>query len=382
MKKHLRIVNSVGPFFLGIAVILFHAQSWGSKVESVRMARAIIRNGETLSSLLKRNGFNEDDVKNIWRQNPLPKNFRILPEDPYLVVTDPQEKTRGIKFFEQLSDYSYYLFKTLDGQAGGRRILEQYRTEVVTLRGKVLGGILNSILSIVNNDWVAFRFLDAYLFDINPRKDLSRGAGFWMRLEKKFLGDQFVKYGELLETNLEVKGQVEHRKFIPLPNKGGVFINPTTPAFAEAKDLYAPVNYIHISSIFSNHRVHPIRGKSKPHLGVDFELPVGSEVFASYKGVIEKIGKDRAAGNHIVIRHNNGFTTAYLHLNAIEDGLRVGRRVDSGQRIGQVGCTGYCTSPHLHFSVKKGKRPVDPVKVMRRYPYQFAQQIVSSFNKL
>lgn len=370
-----------GPIFLIIAVILFHAPSWGSKVESLRMARSTIRAGETLHTLLKKNGFNEEDVKNIWRQNPLPKNFRILADEPYLVINDQKEKTRGIKFFEQLSDYSYYLFKSGDGEVTGKRILEKYRTEIITLKGKVLGGILNSILSIVNNDWVAFRFLDAYLFDINPRKDLSRGASFSMKLEKKFLGDQFVKYGEVLETNLEVKGQVETRKFIPLGN-GGVFLDPTTPAFAEAKDLYAPVNYIHISSVFSNHRVHPIRGKSKPHNGVDFELPVGSEVFSAHKGTIEKIGKDRAAGNHVIIRHLNGYTTAYLHLNSIQSNLRVGKHVGIGELIGQVGCTGYCTSPHLHFSVKKGKRPIDPMKVMRRYPYQFAQQIVSSVNKL
>jgi murein DD-endopeptidase MepM/ murein hydrolase activator NlpD len=330
---------------------------------------------------LKRNGFNDEDVKNIWRQNPLPKNFRILADEPYLVVNDQKEKTRGIKFFEQLSDYSYYLFKSPDGSATAKRILEKYRTEVVSLRGKVLGGILPSILSIVNNDWVAFRFLDAYLFDINPRKDLSRGAGFWMKLEKKFLGEQFVKYGEVLETNLEVKGQVEQRKFIPIA-KGGVFVDPTTPAFADNRELYAPVNYIHISSVFSNHRMHPIRGRSKPHNGVDFELPVGSEVFSAYKGYIEKIGKDRAAGNHVVIRHPNGLSTAYLHLNVIQEGLRVGKSVGTGDLIGQVGCTGYCTSPHLHFSVKKGKRPIDPMKVMRRYPYQFAQQLVSSVNKL
>ncbi len=346
------------------------------------MSRATIRNGETLTSLLKRNGFTEEDVRQIWRQNPLPKNFRILPDEPYLVINDQKEKTRGIKFFEQLSDYSYYLFKTPGGEASGKRILEKYRTEIVTLRGKVLGSILNSILSIVNNDWVAFRFLDAYLFDINPRKDLSRGAGFWMKLEKKFLGDQFVKYGEVLETNLEVNGQVEHRKFIPIGSQGGVFLDPTEPAFAEPKELYSPVTYIHISSTFSNRRVHPIRGKAKPHLGVDFELPVGTDVYASHKGYIHKIGKDRAAGNHIVIKHNNGYTTAYLHLNSIQEGLRVGKRVEIGELIGQVGCTGYCTSPHLHFSVKKGNRAIDPIKVMRRYPYQFAQQIVSSVNKL
>lgn len=353
----------------------------GSKVESTILSRATIKNGDNLNTVLKRNGFSEDDIRFIWRQNPFPSSFRILPDEPYLIVNNPKDKTRGVKFFEQLSDYSYYIFKDGRGTPQAQKVRENYRTEVTTFRGKVVGGILNSILNIVNNDWVAFRFLDAYLFDINPRKDLSRGAGFWMKIEKKFLGDQFVKYGEVLETNLEIKGQDEKRKFLAF-NNGGVFVDSNNPTLSESKDLYAPVSYIHISSTFQSHRMHPIRGKAKPHLGVDFELPTGSNVFSAYHGVVQKVGRNRAAGNFITIYHPNGYTTSYLHLNSIEPQIRVGKKVGIGELIAQIGCTGYCTSPHLHFAVKKGNRPVDPIKVMKRYPYQFAQQIVSSVNKL
>ncbi len=342
------------------------------------MSRAKVNEGETLSSLLKKTGFTDSEIREVWRQNPLPKNFRILPEEPYIVVNDGKEKLKGIKFFEQLSDYSYYLFKSNEGgKVGTKRILESFRTEVATFRGKIIGSILNSIQNIVGNDWVAFRFLDAYIFDMNPRRDLSRGAGFSIKVEKKFLGEQFVKFGEILETDLELHGQQAKRKFVSFSD-GGVFLDANNPKANENKELYAPVNYIRVSSIFQMHRFHPIRQKSRAHLGTDFELPIGSEVFASYSGFIEKIGKNRAAGNFVVISHPNGYKTSYLHLNSVDSNLSVGKKIQVGQIIGEVGCTGYCTSPHLHFSVKRGNRAIDPLKVIKRYPYGFAEKIVSS----
>jgi murein DD-endopeptidase MepM/ murein hydrolase activator NlpD len=60
-----------------------------------------------------------------------------------------------------------------------------------------------------------------------------------------------------------------------------------------------------------------------------------------------------------VIDHHNGLATAYAHQSKIE--VSCGQDVSQGQEIGLVGCTGFCTGPHLHFEVRVDGNPVDPL---------------------
>jgi murein DD-endopeptidase MepM/ murein hydrolase activator NlpD len=64
-------------------------------------------------------------------------------------------------------------------------------------------------------------------------------------------------------------------------------------------------------------------------------------------------------GSYVVIRHDNGYETLYAHMSAIY--VSQGQYVSQGEAIGAIGCTGYCTGPHLHFEVRVGGATVDPL---------------------
>jgi murein DD-endopeptidase MepM/ murein hydrolase activator NlpD len=81
------------------------------------------------------------------------------------------------------------------------------------------------------------------------------------------------------------------------------------------------------------------------------------------------MGRNRAAGNFIVISHKNGLESYYNHLQTHQSGLRAGDAIKTGQKIGANGCTGYCTKPHLHFALKKQGRFIDPIRLVRSYPF-------------
>jgi murein DD-endopeptidase MepM/ murein hydrolase activator NlpD len=66
-------------------------------------------------------------------------------------------------------------------------------------------------------------------------------------------------------------------------------------------------------------------------------------------------------GNYIIVRHGNGLETLYAHLSGIYVGL--GQYVGQGEIIGAVGCTGWCSGPHLHFEVHAGG-PVNPLNYL------------------
>jgi murein DD-endopeptidase MepM/ murein hydrolase activator NlpD len=97
--------------------------------------------------------------------------------------------------------------------------------------------------------------------------------------------------------------------------------------------------------------------------GVNIVAKRGTSVRAAEDGVVVYAGNElRGYGNLLLIRHANGWMTAYAH----NDELLVGRgaHVTRGQTIAKVGGTGGVDSPQLHFEVRQGGRPIDPMQIM------------------
>ena len=109
-------------------------------------------------------------------------------------------------------------------------------------------------------------------------------------------------------------------------------------------------------------RDDPIRHRAKFHTGTDFRGKRGTPVVASGDGVVVFAGRRGGYGNLIEIDHGNGIITRYAHLRRMI--AKKGAAVSAGEQIGEVGSTGRTTGPHLHFEVRLGERPVDPVTAL------------------
>lgn len=126
--------------------------------------------------------------------------------------------------------------------------------------------------------------------------------------------------------------------------------------------LKAPLKFTRVSSKFTYARKHPVTGKVRPHTGVDYAAPSGTPVYALGDGVVQSAGWTTTGGGNVIkIKHNNVYSTAYLHLKGFASGIRAGVRVRQGQLIGYVGSTGMSTGPHLDFRVWKNGQPIDPL---------------------
>ena len=110
-------------------------------------------------------------------------------------------------------------------------------------------------------------------------------------------------------------------------------------------------------------RVHPIFGDTRFHEGVDIGAPYGAPVFAADAGTVVFAGVMSGFGNVLVVDHGSGLATAYAHLSAFQ--VSYGQSVARSQQIANVGCTGYCTGPHLHFEVRVNGSPVDPMPYLQ-----------------
>ena len=93
--------------------------------------------------------------------------------------------------------------------------------------------------------------------------------------------------------------------------------------------------------------------------GINIAGNEGDAVLAAENGVVAYAGNElRGFGNLILVKHANGYVTAYAHASELL--VRRGDKVSRGQAIARLGATGNVSSPQLHFEVRKGKKPLDP----------------------
>ncbi len=111
-----------------------------------------------------------------------------------------------------------------------------------------------------------------------------------------------------------------------------------------------PVDYVYVSSPFSDGRMHPILGYVRPHNGIDLAANYGNPVYASRSGYVSVADYEwDGAGNYVFINHGDGFSSVYMHMDHYT--VDVGQYVSAGEVIGYVGTSGMSEGPHLHFGI-------------------------------
>ena len=117
----------------------------------------------------------------------------------------------------------------------------------------------------------------------------------------------------------------------------------------------------------------PVRGKviagygaktnGKANDGLNLAVPEGTPVKAAEDGVVAYAGNElKGYGNLVLVRHANGYVTAYAHASELL--VKRGDTIKRGQVIAKSGQSGEVASPQLHFEIRKGSTPVDPLQFL------------------
>ena len=189
------------------------------------------------------------------------------------------------------------------------------------------------------------------------RRDTRRGDEFQVLIESDIIdGASFdsrilaIQYeGARMDLTL-VRNSTDNNYYTP----DGQSLDP---AFSR----YPFEGSYRMSSGFNPRRTHPVTGRVSPHRGTDWAMPVGTPIQAPADGRVEKVGNHPVAGRYLVVRHDNGYRTRYLHLS--RPLVSRGDRVSMGERIALSGNTGRSTGPHLHYEVIVNNNAVDAMKV-------------------
>lgn len=117
-----------------------------------------------------------------------------------------------------------------------------------------------------------------------------------------------------------------------------------------------------ISSPFG-YRANPFTGLKTYHSAIDIVVGTGTRVKATSAGTVADTGYNSVFGNYIILKHSSGYQSLYAHLSNI--GVKEGSSVSQSATIGLSGNTGQSTGPHLHFSIFKSGKALDPVKYVK-----------------
>ncbi|MFC1584687.1 M23 family metallopeptidase [Fibrobacterota bacterium] len=234
--------------------------------------------------------------------------------------------------------------------------------DTVLLSGILTSNMKNAMMEAGERADLFKKITGIFSWQIDLETESKKGDVFEILFEKKFnIKDMFCGYGNVLAicyTNLEG----EHTAYFFRKGKRKGYFSPNGRSLKNIL-LYAPLDYVRVSSNFSHARLHPILKKVMPHWGIDFAAKAGVPVYASGDGQIEYAKWVTGYGKTVKIQHKGKFNTYYGHLSGYARGLGPGSRVKQGQLIGYVGSTGLATGPHLDYRVEKNGRYINPRKI-------------------
>jgi murein DD-endopeptidase MepM/ murein hydrolase activator NlpD len=242
------------------------------------------------------------------------------------------------------------------GELIGRADDSQTRLELKTVNGTIESSLYASIKKSGETAALVDFFVDVFAYDLDFYNDQHDGDTFRVVVEKHFKDQEFIRYGRILAAEYRGKAGTFQTFFW-----NGKYYDAKGES-SERGMLKTPLKFQRVSSGFDLRRMHPVLHTARAHLGIDYAAPTGTPVWAAASGVVTFRGPSGGAGNLVMIRHDGGIETAYMHLSKFA-GIKVGQRIEAKTVIGYVGTTGLSTGPHLHFGVKKNGGWVDPSKL-------------------
>ena len=332
-----------------------------------------VHKGDTLAAILRDIGVNADEIKAIaavlgprGRDGNLRdgQKLRVLLSSMHgatrlqpvrvMVVDD-----NGIEAVAALSDLGRYV--AVDVQSAEAHAAEPDDDEDDDGSGvRLYQSIYETALREHVPLPVIAELIRVYAYDV----DFQRRARPGDSLEVLFAGDEELNdnKADVLFASLTVGGELKKFYRYTSPDDGVVDYYDETGKSAKKFLVRKPVNDGILRSGFGSRR-HPVLGYTKMHTGLDWAAPMGTPIYASGNGTVEKAGWESGYGKYIRLKHNYGYETAYGHMTAFARGMEPGVHVRQGQLIGYVGSTGLSTGAHVHYEILVNGRFVDPMRI-------------------
>lgn len=330
------------------------------------------RSNDTAESLLRRLGIVDATAAAFVRSNAEARTA-LLSRPGRNVTAETDGNNRLVKLSARWTqdDSANFQRMTVERSASGpEKSASSFtaRTETAPLiaGSRLAGGVIRSSLFAATDDAripdaVATQIAELFAGDIDFLRALRKGDRFNVVYETLSADNEPLRTGRVISAEFVNGGKTYQAVwFQDVGTKGQYYTldgNTLRKAF-----LASPLEFSRMTSGFGG-RTHPISRLFKMHKGVDYAAPTGTPVRTVGDGVVDFAGVQRGYGNVIEIKHRDGKSTVFAHLNSMK--VQKGQKVEQGDVIGAVGTTGYSTGPHLHFEFRINGEHTDPLNIAK-----------------
>jgi murein DD-endopeptidase MepM/ murein hydrolase activator NlpD len=339
-----------------------------------------IKRNQTLFVALKNHGLEVSDIHLVIDAMQKVVDFKkTKPGDKYEVHLDVDR--RILKFVYEISPEDISIAQR-DGNAYVAQKVDVHKNvERKHLKGVLNSSLYQAFIDLGESGELAAHFMQLFKYDLDFGTDSQRGDKFSLLVEKITLNGKFYRYGRVWAATYESVGRQKSLE--------AYYYDTPDPDFAGYYDaagralkrtfLKTPIVGCTMTSPFNLKRMHPILKRIRPHYGIDWACPTGTPIMSFADGVVTFAGWKGGNGNLLVIEHAHGYTSLYAHLHNFARGIKKGTRVRQGQTVAALGNTGISTGPHLHFSVKKNGKYIDPAAIDTKYAITLSGTRLNAF---
>lgn len=336
---------------------------FGYRLNDFKVIRDTIKKGESFGIILDRHHVYYPKINAIAKK--IKDTFdtrRIRAGIPYMILASKDTLEKAEVFIYKNSKASATIVDFKDSTI----IAYKYRKPIKIIEKEVSGKIYSTLSEAMDslhlNPNLTNDVADIYAWTLDFLK-LQRGDRFKLIYEEKFIDDSvFVGYGKVKAALFDHNNRDFYAyRFVPDSIKKIPEYYDEKGNMLRSQFLRSPIKFQYrVSSRYNLRRKIALYGRVKPHKGTDFAAKVGTPIMATANGKVTESRRKGGNGNYVKIRHNNTYSTQYLHMSRRK--VKRGQYVKQGDVIGWVGMTGNTSGPHVCYRFWKNGRQVDPFK--------------------
>lgn len=321
-----------------------------------------IKAGDTFGDILEDVGVDYPEIFEALQTTKGNVDFKKLQiGKPYTLIFS-KDSLKTLKAFVYHPTVEGYSFIQLRDSVFGKTIVKPK-----TYKEREASGVIDNSLYVTLDEQNMNPLLTYYLSDIYAWTidffRLEKGDKFKVIYTESFVDDTIsVGISRVKAAYFLHRGKEQYAFEYETDSIKGIveYLDQNAKTLRRAF-LQSPIKFGGISSRYNlRRRIAYYGNRIRPHKGTDFAAPVGTAILSTANGTVVKSSYTRANGRYVTVKHNNTYSTQYLHMRT--SNVRVGQQIEQGDVIGWVGMTGNTSGPHVCYRFWKNGLQVDPFK--------------------
>lgn len=336
-------------------------KEFGFTLNNFNVKKDTIESGDSFGLILEKNNLFYPKIYNIVQETKKVFDIRkINVGRPYTILSSKDSLNQPLIFIYQPNAIDY-LVVSLGDSLWAEKKQKEIKLKEFEAMGSIKSSLAETMQELNLSPLLTNELSEIYAWSIDFFR-LEKGDNFKIQYTSRYVDDSiYIGLNRIHNAFFEHRGKPFYAIEFETDSIRGMFeyFDDKGKNLRRAF-LLSPVQFSRISSRYNLRRKIAYYGRVRPHYGTDFAAPVGTPIRSTANGTVVKSGYTKGNGYYVTVSHNATYSTQYLHMK--KRGLKVGTYVQQGDKIGEVGMTGFTSGPHVCYRFWKNGRQVDPLK--------------------